>query len=203
MKKTFIFLLALSLLTACGNETDSSSNNENTAQNLEPTEIENTTEPTADDINNVCVWESDTVIYENLDDFLTQTSRTRTSSQIVPKFDESKYEITRVLQSDTSYTYHFKSLLNPNTFSVVINQNTSYHTFEEMVEVANLNHVLEVENIHTTVWGDTPALIQSVQFSDPIEYIIYAMIDENNRVYLSGDMTPEELTATLNDFTFK
>lgn len=122
----------------------------------------------------------------------------------IPVFDQSKYQLDRIELSHTNYRYVFKNLTDDSSLDFYVKFQTPYHTFEEMVESANINLVLEVENTETTVWGDTPALVQSIQFSDPVEYSIQAMIDENNSVYMSCDgMTPEELTACLNEFTFE
>ncbi len=122
----------------------------------------------------------------------------------IPVFDESKYQLDRIELCNTHYRYVFKNLIEDSYIDLEIDFHTYYHSFEEMAESANANLVLDVENAETTVWGDTPALVQSIQFSDPVEYSVQAMIDENNRVYMSCDgMTPEELTACLNEFAFK
>lgn len=226
MKKMILILLTVSFLTACSKKNESSekfaSNSEAEISAVQVTE--NIAETYKED-ENICAWENNDVIFENVNEFeeylnseehdvnssiqsksrnLTYSNETDTKEILTPTYDESKYEITKILYQETSYSYYFKNLLTDNNIKLCIFTDTSYHNFNEMYDYANENLVTEVENIKTTVWGDTSALLQTVPFSNPVYYSIQAMIDENNSVFISDeDLSPEELTACLNDFTFE
>ncbi len=190
--------------------------------NIDVSPTESTTKSRRD--RNICVNIDETIRFESLEEFVNYAESANitedfmpkydgyTGEQIIfenftpliPKFDETKYELTDVKFIVSSYVYYFKNINDNKHIHFSISYDTVYHTYEEMVEVANMNLAVEVENIETTVWGDTQALIRSIPFTDPVEYSIWAMIDENNSIYLSMEnMTPYELTACLNEFTFE
>lgn len=226
MKKLLPLISAAIILTACGTETKTAQKTESAAENV----TEQVTEQ-ANDIVDENINVDDTVFFESLDEFITFSTSEEaaedysmalsaqaqsqngiqsysdepvTFTPLIPIYNESKYEFTKIEYHQTGYSYYFKSLTADDGVRLSIKMATPYHTFEEMVESANMNLVLEVENIETTVWGNTPALVQSVQFSDPVKYSIKAMIDENNSVYMSHkNMSPEELAARLSEFTFE
>ncbi len=224
-RKYFVLLcISAVLLTACGTETKTAQQTESTAENV--------TEETTGKYENIVdenVDVDDNMFFGSLDEFTSFTaseefaenysflSNPQSQSAIqtysndsepftplIPQFDTNRYEISKIRVYPSGYAYYIKNISEGKSIAVSVHPTIYYHTYEELVEVANMNHVLEVENTETTVWGDTPALVQSIQFSDPVEYSIQAMIDENNKVYMSCDgMTPEELTACLNEFTFE
>jgi len=230
MKKTLVFILALSVLTACGGETETP---QTTAAVIHSTRAttetltESASEPstTYDTfIDDGCALPVPTVKeFESFEQFgaymnsgqmnedfsgLTYTDGTPVMFDDVipcfPQYDKAKYELIKIKLYQSCYYYVFKNLETDKNISFEISFKTYYHNFEEMAEAANVNLVIAVENNQTTVWEDTPALIQSIPFTSPVEYSIRAMINENNMVYFSENgITPEELTATLNNFTFE
>lgn len=219
MKKSLTLFLSLSLLTACGNA-KTSSDSEKTASIEKSTEItteKETEEATVPLVSYSFNERKSFETFEEFDNYMNSNEKEKDFGRFFteetlaitggitvfkPVYDESKYEFRGATFVGSSYSYSFTDLSTGNVFSTSIEKSYSPQTFEEMVESANANLVVAVENIQTSVWGNTPALIQAIPFSGG--YSIRAMIDEDDHVYMSGtDMTPEGLTATLNDITFE
>lgn len=217
MKRIIPIILSFVILTACGSEAEAQKNETATINETIVSTEASTEVDFIDEGCNLPVFEYEFEEFENLDDFVEYASTAQLNGAstaarstgnngfvpLVPQYDTNKYSLDAIRHYDREYIYYFTNLETDKEIRMCIEFDLYYHTYEEMVEAANENLVVSVENIEKTIWGDTGALIQSVPFTEPVQYSLRAMIDENNMLYMNmADWTEEQYIECINDFRF-
>jgi len=228
MKKTLVFILALSMLTACNAEEKTSE----TAKVNEPTAIVTETPTEAvteahveavksyDDLIHVC--EDFTQYFESLSEFESYMQSGKMSEDydnfhypdgttvtfdhvkpFIPVFDENKYEILQISLNNAQYGYRFRNIETDERFSATIDFDTYYHTFEELAKRVGVKIELEPDRT-TTVLNGTPAIFERITERYPqITHEIYVMLDEDNCLHFRGGDTAEKIKTAIEEITFK
>ena len=228
MKKTLVFILALSVLTACNAEEKTSE----TAKVNEPTAIVTETPTEAvteapveavksyDELIHVC--EDFTQYFESLSEFESYMQSGKMSEDydnfhypdgttvtfdhvkpFIPVFDENKYEIIQIHLDNTQYWYRFRNIETDERFSARVSFNSYYHTLEELSEFLGVKMELEPDRT-TTVWNGTPAIFERITERYPqITHEIYVMLDEDNYLHFRGGDTAEKIKTAIEEITFK